>query len=142
MSGENFTPNGIAVLDRPLSLEGKTIYGILYEKEQMNVYENLSGYIAYLVAAEQFLKNKGQISDDRDKWILPDSNVTATFNAGLREFISALMKDVVGYKNIEFDSPVDALAGEVDDDRCLIIDKNLIDRYSKEQYPAGPCGDR
>ena len=41
-------------------------------------------------------------------------------------------KDVVGHKNIEFDSLVDALAGEVDDDRCLIIDKSLIDRYSKE----------
>ena len=131
MSRENFTPNGIAILDRPLSLEGKTIYGILYEKEEENVYESLSEYIAYLVAAEQFFKNNGKISDDRTKWILP--KVTATFNEGLREFIVALMKDLVGHKIVEFDKPIEPIAGEVDDDRCLITDKTLIDRYSKEQ---------
>ena len=131
MNKEYFTPNGIAILDRPLSLEGKTIYGILYEKEEENVYENLSEYIAYLVAAEQFLKNNGEISDDRTKWILP--KVTATFNEGLRVLIVALMKDIVGHKIIEFDSPIKPLVGEVDDDRYLIIDKTLIDRYSKEQ---------
>ena len=133
MSRENFTPNGIAILNRPLSLEGKTIYGILYEKEEENVYEKISEYIAYLVATEQFINNKGQISDDRTKWILPDSNVTATFNAGLRKFIFALMKDVVEHKNIEFDKTIEPLVGEVDDSRYLITDKTLIDRYSKEQ---------
>ena len=135
MKNQQFRPTGLAILDRPLSLEGATVYGVIYDKDMEKDYEEtiseLQFYITYLVGAEQFMKNGGCISGDLKQWSIPDCHISVTFNSGFCTLLHTLMNGLVGYKTIEFDTPIEWENGEVDKDvPTLVVSKSLIEKYA------------
>ena len=126
--------NKMVVFDRPLYVEDTTVYGIIYNSDIDN-HSNMSDYIAYLVGCEYFEKNGGVICDGGYLWQLPDGVHSISCNCALHRFLGVLMKNVVGFKSLEFKEPIYWNDGEVDDDRggsCFILKHELIERYTSK----------
>ena len=123
--------NGIAVLDRPITIDDEKIYGLLFHTDREPNWDNLSGYIAYLVGVEQFLKNGGTISSDGDLWILPDESASYHCRNGLQKLVSHLMRGLVGFQRLEVGAGIEYEDDEVDDkDSVLVVSPTLIERYT------------
>lgn len=128
--------NGLAVIDRPIIIDNQPIYGVLFNVDEENILTekgrgNINEYIAYLVGSEQFMKNGGTISEDCKVWYLPDGVHSFLNNSSLHRIVSHLMKGMVTVKKYEFDDFIVVLDGETDnDDLRIVLNKNLIDRYT------------
>ena len=124
--------NGIAVLDRPITIDDEKIYGLLFHTDREPNGDNLSGYIAYLVGVEQFLKNGGTISSDGDLWILPDESASYHCRNGLQKLVSHLMRGLVGFRRLDVGAGIEYKEGEVDiEDTGLVVSPTLIERYTE-----------
>lgn len=127
--------NGLAVPDRPIILGSTPIYGLLYNiKEDDEITQmgqhNIVEYIDYLVAAEQFEKNGGVISEDNKTWYLPDGIHSLNCNGALERITTHMVKWMVSVQRYEFEDCIEAKDGELDDDEPrMVIKKDLVDRY-------------
>ena len=123
--------NGIAVLDRPISIDDEKIYGLLFHTDREPNGDNLADYIAYLVGVEQFLKNGGTISSDGDLWNLPDESASYQCRNGLKRLVAHLMRGLVGFRRLEVGTGIEYEDDEVDDkDSVLVVSPTLIERYT------------
>ena len=127
--------DGIAILDRAISIDDKQIYGVLFNAQCENTNtenrDNLSEYITYLVGTEQFLKNGGDISDNGDLWTLPDGTHSYYYNNSLRHIVPLLMRGLVGHQRLKVSAGIEYQDGEVDDkDSVLVVSPTLIERYT------------
>ena len=123
--------NGIAVLERPISIDDEKIYGLLFHTDRKQNEDDLSDYISYLVGVEQFLKNGGTISSDGDLWNLPDESASYQCRNGLNRLVAHLMKGVVGFQRLEVGAGIEYEECEVDDkDSVLVVSPTLIERYT------------
>lgn len=127
----------MAVFERPLHVEDTDVYGIIYNAEVAQRNKDLGGdisdYIAYLVGCEYFEKNGGVICDGGYLWQLPDGVHSISCNCALHRLLGVLMKNVVGFKTLEFKEPIHCNDDEVDNDKegsCFILRQELIDRYT------------
>ena len=132
--------NGIAILDRPISIDDKQIYGVLFNAQCENTntenWDDLSDYIAYLVGTEQFLKNGGDISDNGTLWMLPDRMHSFNYKS-LRHIVPLLMKGLVGHQRLKVSAGIEYQDGEVDaEDSELVINPTLIERYIGSTNPT------
>ena len=125
--------NGMVVFDRAIHINGVDTLGILFNIEEERIHrateEDWTGYIAYMVGVEQFIKNGGVISKDMTRWTMSDGFHSIHDNGGLLLIVSALMKGLVGFRRYEFDRPIAWQEGEIEDSE-FIIGQTLIDRYT------------
>ena len=123
--------NAIAIFRRPLRIEGKSIYGILYnqelEKERVNTPNSLNNYMAYLTAMEQFLHNGGTTNSTKNTWILPDGYAVDCNTFAFQTLLYTLFKYYTKYSIIEFDEPLEYTSDEVDD--YFITDISFMEKY-------------
>ena len=68
-------------MDRPITIDDQHIFGGLYDTERERQRQasgsGIPSYINYLVGAEQFLKNGGDINDEGDLWTMPTRRLAA-----------------------------------------------------------------
>ena len=133
--------DGIAILDRAISIDDKQIYGVLFNAQYENTdtenWDNLSDYITYLVGTEQFLKNGGDISDNGDLWTLPDGTHSYYYNNSLRHIVPLLMRGLVGHQRLKVSAGIEYQDGEVDaEDSELVVSPTLIERYIGRTNPS------
>ncbi len=137
MAEQEHNITGLVIFDRPIQIEEKTIYGIVYDKkaEQRNAENgnDISDYVSYLVGVENFLKHGGIISNDGNIWFHPNGIHELLYNHPLQRLLEVLMRDIVKIQVIEYDQPIEWNEDEVDDDSnpCFILNPALIDRYTK-----------
>ena len=134
MEKDTYSYDGLAVLDRPITIDDQHIFGVLYNTERERQYQasgnGVSSYINYMVGAEQFLKNGGDINGEGDLWTLPDGEHSFMLNKGMNRLLSVLMNGLVGFRRLEFGHLIEWNEGEVDTEAPgLVISQNLIDRY-------------
>lgn len=127
--------NAIASLICPIRIEGKTIYGIIYDKDKE---PNLNDYIAYLDATADFVYNGGQIS--KDTWTYGNGEYKIKVNRGFRHLIGTLYGNRTLYLTDYFDKKLEYNNDEVDDD-CFIISPTLFARYISSIYNKKTNGD-
>lgn len=118
--------NGIAVFRRPLYINKRTIYGIIYNKEKEGKEKKLHLYMSYLLGMEQFLHNGGQTDDSKRIWRVPDG-YTAECSTGLQSLIYSLLKNFTKFGIIEFEEPVEYTPEEIEDG--FIVSKSFMERY-------------
>ena len=120
--------NAIASLVCPIRIEGKNIYGIIYDKDKNN---NLNDFISYLTAAADFVYNGGQIR--KDTWFYNNSEYKIKVNRGFRHLIGTLYSNRTLYITDCFDEQLKYTLDEVDDD-CFITSPTLFARYISPIY--------
>ena len=126
--------DGIVVLDRPISIDDKQIYGVLFNVEQELIRreneDDILAYVYYLVGVARFKQNGGTISDDGCIWTLPEEKATYKYGAGFGRLVSHLMRGAVGLQKYDLGNRIEWNEDEVDDENtCLVISPALIDRY-------------
>ena len=135
------TPNknfdALAVLEKPLEIEGRHVYGVLYNTEDDKRFKTcgkgmIDEYIYFCKGIEQWLKNGGHITDECMVWEMGNHNPKFTCDAALQYIVIQLMKGLVSISKYEFDHPLEWDENEVDDTVSrLVISQTLIDRYTK-----------
>lgn len=141
MEKDTYSYDGLAVLDRPITIDDQHIFGVLYNIERERQYQasgnGIPSYINYMVGAEQFLKNGGDIDGEGDLWTLPDGEHAFMLNKGMNRLLVVLMNGLVGFRRLEFGHPIEWNEGEVDTkDPGLVISQSLIDRYDPVRRPS------
>ena len=126
--------DGIVVLDRPISIDDKQIYGVLFNVEleliRRENEDDILDYVDYLVGVERFMQNGGTVSDDGSIWTLPEERATFRYDAGLGRIVGHLMKGEVKFRKYDLGNRIEWNDGEVDDENtCLVISPALIDRH-------------
>ena len=126
--------DGIVVLDRPISIDDKQIYGVLFNVENELIRreneDDILAYVYYLVGVARFKQNGGTISDDGSIWTLPEERATFRYGAGLGCLVSHLMRGAVRLQKYDLGNRIEWNDDEVDDENtCLVISPALIDRY-------------
>ena len=125
---KNNIKNAIVSFVCPLRLEGKTIYGFIFNKETKS---SIDDYISYLTAAEEFIRNGGKLKDGKDTWSFGEYSIKV--NSGLWNLIGCLYFNETLYLLDFFDEPLIYNSNEVDED-CFIIDTSLLGRYTEPKY--------
>ena len=130
--------DGIVVLDRPISIDDKQIYGVLFNVEQELIRreneDDILDYVYYLVGVARFKQNGGTISDDGSIWTLPEERATFRYGAGLGRLVSHLMRGAVRLQKYDLGNRIEWNEDEVDDENtCLVINPALIDRYVPDE---------
>lgn len=123
---KSIVKNGIAVFRRPLYINRRTVYGIVYNKEKECKEKKLHLYMSYLLGMEQFLHNGGQTDESKRKWIVPEGYIVEC-NSGLHTLIYTLLKNFTKFGIIEFDEPLEYTPDEIDDG--FIVGKTFMERY-------------
>ncbi len=126
--------NSIAIFRRPLRINGESLYGILYDEDKIEQYENdttnLDEYMCYLTAAESFLHNQGSINLKGDRWVLPDGYTVECKSPGFTSLLLTLFKCYTKYSILKLDEPIDNShfsSNEVDG--CHIINISVMEKY-------------
>lgn len=122
----------LLIFERPLEIQSKFIYGLAYNREKERMYSkkgnNLSIFIGYLTAADQWERNGGRV--EKNAWIGPGNALKFCEDTSLVALVSNLMKGLIKYIRIEKDEPLDIHEGELDKgDPYLVINPDLILRY-------------
>ena len=130
--------DGIVVLDRPISIDDKQIYGVLFNVENELIRreneDDILDYVYYLVGVARFKQNGGTISDDGSIWTLPEEMATYKYSAGFGRLVSHLMRGAVRLQKYDLGNRIEWNEGEVDDENtCLVISPALIDRYVPDE---------
>ena len=110
----------MVVFERPVEINGDTIYGFIKCSGWCNDNELISRYVSYLVGAERLEKQK---CDDRTLWLYSLA-------------IPSNQDETLGYHVFKFDQAIEWLDGEIDKYEgtpCFILKKELIDRYTKNR---------
>ena len=118
--------DGIAVFHRPLLIHGRTVYGIIYNKENEYTKKEIHLFMSYVLGMEQFLQNGGQTDESKRVLILPEG-YTVECNQGLQALIYALLKNYTKFGILEFDESLEYTADEIDDG--FIVSKSFMERY-------------
>ena len=130
--------DALAVLDKPLEIEGRHVYGVLYNIEQEKRFKTcgkgmIDEYIWFCKGVEQWQKNGGHIKDECCVWTLGDNKPKFTCDVALQYVVIQLMKGLVSISKYEFDHPLEWDESEVDDSEPrIVISQALIDRYTKD----------
>ena len=135
MNNDLTVKNALIIFERPLVVQSRLIYGLAYniEKERINTENgnDISIFIGYLTAADYWERNGGTIG--KNTWITPGKKMSFVEDISLIMLVSNLLKGAVGWETMEFSFPIEIREGELDkDDPCLVISRELIQRYYKE----------
>ena len=141
---------GITIDDGPREEGGNgvcTIYGLLYNHNERHSsspegwFKNHLMYITYLMGCERLQQKGGDM--DKKTWYLPTGKVVR-LTYPVREFIyKTLLPELIGYRIMEFDHPIQLLPGENDKIFLLtqtplvrlgVMDdiQNKVDNYEKD----------
>ena len=101
--------NGLAVLDRPITIDNQQIYAVLYniEEEKFLIERGkgtISDYIDFLCGTERFIQDGGTISNDNKNWNLPDEVHSFLNNPSLQRIVAHLMMGEVKVQKYEFEN--------------------------------------
>ena len=130
--------DALAVLDKPLEIEGRHVYGVLYNIEQEKRFKTcgkgmIDEYIWFCKGVEQWQKNGGHIKDECMVWEMGNCNLKFTCDVTFQNVVIQLMKGLVVITKHEFDHPLEWGESEIDDtEPRLAISQTLIDRYTKD----------
>lgn len=133
--------DSIAVLDTPLEIDGETIYGVMYNKEQekllkANTPNNIDRYIAYHRGIELWLKAGCDVIPDGKFWYYPEDQSLIKCTPSVLKIIYTLMKNQSGNTKYEFDEYIVWNDDEVDDrENRMILNESLIRRYVEKGKP-------
>ena len=125
-----------------------TIYGLLYNrKDRHNTspqgwLKTYSMYITYLMGCERLQQKGGDM--DKKNWYLPSGRVVR-LTYPVREFIyTTLLPEMMGYRIVEFDRPIQLLPGENDKIFLMVLAplvrlglvdniQDKVDNYEKDK---------
>lgn len=116
--------NRIAVFRRPLLINRRIVYGIIYNSEYTE--KELHLFMSYVLGMEQLLHNGGQTDESKRVWKLPEG-YTVECDQGLQALIYALLKNYTKFGILEFEEPLEYTPEEIDDG--FIVGKSFMERY-------------
>ena len=127
--------DAIVSFDEPIMIQDDngelhTIYGILYNQKRRHHDDlflwEVNRYITYLMGCSRAVKNGGSIAPEL--WIAKSGEMIILDNAA-KDYIYTIMKDeMIGYRLLEFDKPLDILPDEVEDE--WVIAPSILDQFS------------
>ena len=126
--------DAVVVLDTPIKIQNDRketiqIYGLLYERKMRERNDlfvwSVQRYITYLMGCQQVQEKGGKLSPEI--WMLPNEHIITLGNP-VKNFIYKFLKpQLIKYRLVEFDQPLDIKDDEHDD--LFLISNEPLTRY-------------
>ena len=126
--------DAVVVLDTPIKIQNDRketiqIYGLLYERDIRKRNDlfvwSVQRYITYLMGCQQVQEKGGKLSPEI--WLLPNEHIITLGNP-VKNFIYKFLKpQLIKYRLVEFDQPLDIKDDEHDD--LFLISEDPLTRY-------------
>lgn len=115
--------DSVILFDHPINIDDgpegkpdiKTIWGLLYNRSERRYegwYKDMLGEITYVMGCERLQNNQGDMS--KTHWYLPSGKVIPISPAMVCFVYQTLSPDIINFRIIEFDHPIEFKAGEND----------------------------
>ena len=136
--------DAVVMLDTPIKIQNDRketiqIYGLLYERKMRERNDlfvwSVQRYITYLMGCQQVQEKGGKLSPEI--WMLPNEHIITLGNP-VKNFIYKFLKpQLIKYRLVEFDQPLEVKDEEHDDlflisqdplTRCKLLDNTKISK--------------
>ena len=124
---------GITIDDGPLIEGGNgicTIYGLLYNKAEMHQsnpkywMKNILMVLAYIMGCERLQSRGGNMT--KEAWYLPNGKVIKLTYAVKSFIFKTLLPELLDYRIMEFETPLDLMQGE--NDKIFLLSQSPLIR--------------
>ena len=126
--------DAVVVLNTPIKIQNDRketiqIYGLLYERKMRERNDlfvwSVQRYITYLMGCQQVQEKGGKLSPEI--WMLPNEHIITLGNP-VKNFIYKFLKpQLIKYRLVEFNQPIDVKDEEHDD--LFLISADPLTRY-------------
>lgn len=129
--------DAIVSFDEPIMIQDDngelhTIYGILYNQKRRHREDlwqwAIQRYITYLMGCSRAVKNGGSIAPEL--WVAKSGEMIILDNAAKDYIYQTIKDDMIGYRLLEYDKPIDILPDEVEGE--LVIAPSILLQFTPQ----------
>lgn len=129
--------DAIVSFDEPIMIQDDngelhTIYGILYNQKRRHHDDlflwEVNRYITYLMGCSRAVKNGGSIAPEL--WVAKSGEMIILDNAAKDYIYQTIKDDMIGYRLLEYDKPIDILPDEVEGE--LVIAPSILLQFTPQ----------